>query len=406
MGTLVRRLVYLVVIPAVAGTIAWAMWPRPVSVDTAEIVRQPLEVTVEDEGVTRIREVYTVSAPISGKVTRAPREVGDAVTAGTTVVAEIMPTDPTFLDARSRRVAEAAVEAARAAVQLAAAEVKEATTQLDFARSDLSRAARLAERKTISVRTLEKAEVDVTTAEAKVASAKASLEVRRRELESARAQLIQPGAEEELGAGCCVNVPAPVSGRVLKLITESETVVTAGTGLLEIGDPHDLEIVVDLLSRDAVRVTPGAEAQIVNWGGPKPLKAVVKRVDPAAFTKISALGIEEQRVKTILDLTSPEEDWASLGHAFRVVARIVVWRDEDAVTVPLAALFRRGEDWAVFKAVDGTATLQKVEIGERNLSLAEVKAGLEPGDTVIVHPSDKVADGVAIEDRGMLETEE
>ena len=396
MGTFLRRLVYFVVLAAVAAAATWALWPKPVSVDTAVIRRAPLEVTVEDEGVTRIREVYTVSAPISGKVTRAPREIGDEVVADKTVVAEIAPTDPTFLDVRSRRIAEFAVSAAEAAVRLAEAEVMQSETRLDFARSDLDRAKKLAARKTISRRSLEKASVDVTTADAALASAMASLEVKKRELESARAQLIQPGVKTERSEGCCVRVLAPVDGRVLRIITESETVVQAGTGLLEIGDPSDLEIVVDLLSRDAVRVRRGARAVIDNWGG-APLDATVLRVDPAAFTKVSALGIEEQRVKTILKLNSPKNEWKMLGHAFRVVARVIVWKREDAVTVPLSALFRNGGDWAVFAVEDSTVRRRKVEIGERNLHDAEVVAGLQPGDRVIVHPSDQVADGVEIE---------
>jgi len=398
MGTFLRRLIYLIVAAGVIAAAAWALWPKPVSVDVAEITRGPLEVTVEDEGVTRIREVYTVSSTLSGKVTRSPRKTGDAVIANETIVAEIAPTEPTFLDVRSRRVAEFVVRAAEAAVRLAEAEVAQNQTQLDFARSDLDRATQLAARKTISQRALEKASVDVTTAEAALQSAKASLEVRRRELEAARAQLIQPGAEAEKPANCCVQVLAPVSGRVLKVITESETVVQAGTALLEIGDPTDLEVVVDLLSRDAVRVRPGAKAVIDNWGG-KPLNATVERIDPAAFTKVSALGIEEQRVKTILKIDSPKNEWTELGHEFRIVARITVWQDDNAVMVPLAALFREGDDWAVFK-IDGTAArLQKVGIGERNLHVAEVIEGLAPGDRVILHPSDTVSDGVEIVER-------
>lgn len=396
MATFLRRLFYFLALAAIAAAITWALWPQPVAVDSAVIGRAPMEVTVEDEGVTRIREVYTVSAPVAGEVGRSPRDVGDEVMANKTVVAVIEPTVPTFLDARSQRAAEAAIRAAEAGIQLAEAQIRQSQTQLDFAKSDLERATQLAERKTISLRTLEKARVDVATAEANLASARATREVRLRELEQARAQLIQPGDKRERSASCCVQVMAPVNGRVLKIITESETVVAAGTSLLEIGDPGDLEIVVDLLSRDAVRVRPGAVARIDSWGGDTVLEATVKRVDPSAFTKVSALGIEEQRVKTVLELKSDHELWRELGHDFRVVAHIVVWRDEDAVVVPLSALFRSGTDWAVFTIVEGTARLKKVEIGERNLHVAQLLGGIEPGDEVILHPSDTVSDGVAV----------
>ncbi|MCC2110981.1 MAG: HlyD family efflux transporter periplasmic adaptor subunit [Hyphomicrobiales bacterium] len=372
------------------------MWPKPVFVDIAEIGRETLEVTVEDEGVTRIRDVYTVSAPVPGKVLRSPREIGDTVIADETLVAVIEPTDPTFLDARSQRVAEAAVSAAEAAVNLAAAQVREANSQLDFAKSDLERAERLADRKTISERSLEKARLDVATAEANLARAIATEEVRKRELESARAQLIQPGETSTTSASCCVQVRAPVNGRVLTIMNESEQVVQAGTPLIEIGDPADLEIVVDLLSRDAVRVAVDAPARIDGWGGGLELKGIVTRIDPAAFTKVSALGIEEQRVKTVLKITSPHAEWKTLGHGFRVVARIVVARAENTLAVPLAALFRQGEDWAVFRVIAGRAVLTPVEIGERNLHIAEVKSGLAEGDRVILHPSDSIGEDVEV----------
>ena len=398
-GKILKHMFLVLLVAALAGAAAWAMWPRPVAVDVAEIGRTRLEVTVEDEGTTRIRDVYTVSAPVPGKVLRSPREVGDAVTAGETLVAVIEPTDPAILDVRSRKVAEAAVRAAEAAVNLAAARVREARSQLDFAKGDLARAERLAARKTISQRALEKARLDVVSAEANLASAIATEEVRKRELEQARAQLIEPGQEESERADCCVEVRAPVSGRVLKIINESEQVVQAGTPLIEIGDPRDLEVVVELLSRDAVRARVGAPARIDGWGGDRTLQARVSRIEPAAFTKVSALGIEEQRVRTVLEFTSPQAEWESLGHGFRVVARIVVHRAENVLVVPLSALFRHGDDWAVFKVVNGRARLTPITIGERNLHMAEIIGGLHAEDRVIVHPSDEIGDGTAIVER-------
>jgi HlyD family secretion protein len=397
-GKIGRRIIAALAGLGVAILVAWALWPQPVPVDMAAIATGPLEVTVEDEGITRIREVYTVSAPIGGKLLRSPREVGDNVVADETLVAAIEPTDPTFLDVRSQRVNQAAVHAAQAAVDLAEAQIKQAKAQLEFARNDLGRAERLAASKTISDRALEKAKLDVDSAESAVASAVATLEVRRRELESARAHMIQPGQPTVRSAGCCVEVRSPIDGRVLKIIAESEQVVQAGAPLLEIGNPHDLEIVVDFLSRDAVRIKPGQPARIESWGGETVLNARVKRIEPTGFTKVSALGIEEQRVKVILDFTGPESEWRELGHGYRIIARVVVWHGEGTL-VPLGALFRQGESWAVFVVEHGRAQRRLVKIGERNLHAAHVVDGLKPGEQVVLHPSDRVADGVRVEAR-------
>jgi HlyD family secretion protein len=401
-GKAVRRSIVVLVGLGIAALIVWALLPQPVPVDMATIKRGSLEVTVEDEGVTRIREVYTVSAPIGGKMQRAPREVGDEVVANKTLVAAIEPTAPEFLDVRSQRVNQAAVHAAQAAVDFAEANIKQAKSQLEFARNDLTRAEKLAASKTISDRALEKAKLDVDSGEAAVASAVATLEVRRRELESAKARLIQPGDvnRDASSANCCVQVYSPVDGRVLKVITKSEQVVHAGAPLLDIGDPRDLEIVVDFLSRDAVRITPDAPARIESWGGDTILAAKVRRIEPTGFTKVSALGIEEQRVKVILDFTGPPAEWQQLGHAFRVIARVVIWHSDDVLQVALGALFREGDNWAVFVVADGRAERRLVTIGERNVHAARVLKGLNAGDRVVLHPSDRVHDGGRVEPRG------
>ena len=277
--------------------------------------------------------------------------------------------------------------------------MNESRSQLQFAQSELNRAEELAARQAVSMRALEKARIDVSIAQAAVASARATVEVRRRELQSAEARLLQPTDQVAREAACCIQIRAPIDGRILRIIAESEQVVQASAPLLEIGDPRNLELVVDLLSRDAVRISEGAAARIEAWGENKALNARVRRIEPAGFTKVSALGIEEQRVRVILDFTDEPDEWGRLGHAFRIVARIVVWRSEDELLVPLGALFRRGEDWTVFIVEDGRAMSRKIEIGQRNVRAAQVLSGLKEGEQVVLHPSDQIEDGVAVAPR-------
>lgn len=400
-ATWIKRILLIAFAGLAIAAFVYALTPNPVLIDTAIIERGPLKVTVDEEGETRIQEIYVVSAPITGKVLRSPMEVGDVVKKDKTLVAVIQPSDPEFLDVRKRRELQAAVAAAEAAVSLTEAQIQRAESELSFAMSDLKRTRELAERDTVSKRTLEKAEMDVAVMQAELARARANLQLRVRELESAKARLIGPEdielSQEE--KGCCVQVHAPIDGRVLQIDKESEQIVNAGEPLLRIGDPKDLEIVTDLLSTDAVKVKEGAEAWIEGWGGAKPLKAHVRRIDPAGFTKVSALGIEEQRVNTILDFKAPKEELPPLGHDFRVFVRITVWSSDDVAKVPLGALFRQGSDWAVFTVADGVAHLQLVKIGHRNTQSAEITEGLEPGARVILHPSDRISDGIKVEQR-------
>lgn len=390
---MLRRLFTILILLAVLAALAWAFWPRPIPVETAEIGRHDIRVTVEEEGKSRIREVFTVSSPISGQVLRTNLHAGDEVVKDETVIASIRPAAPGLLDARLKRVAEAAAASARASVGLAEAEVKQAEAQLTFLKTELARAERLSRQGTISERALDKARLDVDTAAATLDSAKASLTVRQRELQRAEAALIETGASE---GPCCTEIKAPETGRILRVLAESEQVVQAGTPLIEIGDPTDIEIVTDVLSRDAVQIAPGAEAVIDNWGGP-PLRAKVRRVEPSAVTKVSALGIEEQRVSVILDLEGSEPESAALGNGFRVVARITLWEGKDLLAVPVAALFRQGGDWAAYAVVGGKAVLRKLDLGARNDVWAEVKGGLAAGEQVILHPSDQMTDGLGVE---------
>lgn len=398
-----RRLAMSTIGLGLAAALAYAFRPQPVPVDFAEVTRGTLTVTVDDEGRTRVREKYVVSAPVAGRVKRIEIDPGDWVVAGETVLTNIQPTEPAFLDLRSETRARAAVKAAEAALALARAEVTRAEAELDFARSEWTRAKSLADRGTISASALDRAALEVRTREAALATAKASLRVRKFELETAKAALITPGDEKVAaaggGEGCCVPVRAPVSGRVLRVLHQSESVVAAGTPLMVIGDPRDLEVVVELLSTDAVRIAEGAEAVIEGWGGAAPLAGRVRRIEPYGFTKVSALGIEEQRVNVVIDFVDPPERWRPLGHGYRVDVRIVTWRGDDVLKVPTSALFRDRDEWVVFALAKGRAALRRVRIGHANDREAELLEGLDEGALVVLHPSDRIKDGTLIVSR-------
>jgi HlyD family secretion protein len=367
-----------------------------------------MEVTVDDDGKTNVRHIYTVFAPIAGKVLRISqrpgdpgpsRHVGELVTADT-VVAVMQPTTPAFIDFRSREEAEAAVAAAEAAVKYAESEVHRLEAAVTFYRTEFDRAQSLVRTQSASVQSLDKAKFDAETNEAALTSAKAQVDVWQSVRTSLAARLIEPSAAPTVPTNptCCIDVRAPVTGRVLKVNQESEGVVQPGSPLIEIGDPIDLEVVADLLSSDAVQIIPGASVRIDGWGGP-PISARVTRIDPAGFLKVSALGIEEQRVRVTIDLADPPEVWARLGHDFRVVVHVTVWKTDDALTVPLGALFRKGDDWAVFTLRSGRAHTTVVQVGHRNARSAEVLSGLSKEDEIVLHPSDRISDGVRVSQR-------
>jgi len=383
----------------VAGLV-YAFRPQPVLVDLAEARRAPLRVTVDEEGETRVRDVFVLSAPVSGRMKRVELDAGEAVEASTTVVAEIEPSDPTLLDARSETEAQAAVRAAEAALDTARAQVEQAEAELDFARTELERQQSLSERGIASARDLDAARREFRSLRAALATARAALQERSFQLDRARARLVSPVEAADPEGQCeCIAIRAPVSGVVLRVVRESAGVVAAGEPLVEIGDPEELEIVVDLLSADAVKVEPGMRVIIEGWGGETPLEGRVRRVEPFGFTKVSALGIEEQRVNVIVDFADPAERWRRLGHGYRVEARIVLWEGEDVLSLPVSSFFRHGDRQAVFVVEDGVARLREVERGHQTGLRAEVAAGLEAGETVVLYPDERVDDGVRVAER-------
>lgn len=399
-----RLLFWVLLIGVVIVALFWALRPQPVLVDLAMVELGPVQVTVDEEGRTRVRDLYVVSTPVEGRVRRIEAEVGDHVLGGETVLASIEPSDPSFLDVRTRRQLENEIAAAHARLALARAEIDRVEAELYYARSDLSRAHRLVISDTVAAAVVEKRETEVRKLEASLVEAQAQLEVWRAELAAAESRLIEPSdvINSRSSATCCVAIRAPVDGRVLARLQESEAVVSAGTPLIEIGNPRDLEVVVDVLSRDAVRITEGDPVRIEGWGGDGAIAATVARIEPKAFTEISALGIEEQRVNIRIDFADPIENWGALGDGFRVEARIVVWQADAILRLPLAALFRHGEDWAVYVADEDRARLRLIDIAQRNDHHAVVIHGLEADERVVLYPDERIANGTRIKQRDAI----
>ena len=388
----------------VAGLV-WALWPQPQPVDLAQVTRGPLQVEILAEGATRVRDPYAITAPITGYAHRAPVAEGDAVIQGETVVAFISPPDPALMDSRSRAQAEAAVTEAQAAVEFAETSLRQAESGLAHAVQQLERGQALADRGTIPVRMLEDLQATHDSAEQAAHAARAQLDLSRATLVRAQAQLLGPTGlydPERDPTECCLRIVAPRSGVVLSLIDRNARLVQAGSPLLTIGDLDEMEIVIDLLSSDAVRVPEAARALIEGWGGEAVLEARLRRVEPAAFTRVSALGIEEQRVRLRFDLLSPRAERSGLGEGFRVRARVILWHGESVLQVPRAALFREAGDWAVFVNEAGRAQRRVVGIGRQSADMAEVIDGLEEGAEVVLFPPSSLGEGAAITDRAVL----
>jgi HlyD family secretion protein len=381
----------------VAGLI-YGFMPRPLAVDLAEVIRGPLTVTIVEEGRTRVIDRFVLSAPVAGFARRVELDVGDPIFRGDRVLI-LEPLRSDVLDPRRRAEAEARVAAARAALHGAEQKVAAAAADAEFTAAELARKERLRAERTISEDELDRARASARAAAATLRSAEFAVDVARYDLEAAETALEYSAA---LGAGDApetVSVIAPVSGRVLRLVRESEGVVAAGEPLVEIGDPRALEVAVDVLSADAVRLAPGTRVRLLRWGGAGALDAVVRVVEPTGFTKISALGVEEQRVWVICDIVSPANEWERLGDGYRVEAEFILWQDDNVLKIPSSAMFRTGDGWAVYVLRDGRARLRSVEAGRQAGLETQILAGLEAGEQVITHPGDQVADGRRIRPR-------
>jgi HlyD family secretion protein len=378
---------------ALVGGAAAAMRPRPIDVDVARVTRGPLDQKVIDDGRARVRERYTVSAPVAGTLGRIDLHEGDAVEPGT-VLARLLPPPTPLLDPAARHVAEQRLASTLDVRRQAAATVSRAETAAEQARRDLAKVEALVKQGSVAPAQLDQATTDARMREAELASAHFAEKVADHDIEQAKAALdrFTPGARPSEQ----FDVTSPVHGQVLHVLRKSEGVVEAGAALLEIGDPAALELCVDVLSQDAVAVRPGMPARVVHWGSDPTLTAKVRRVEPAAFTRTSALGVDEQRVNVLLDPEGPPDLWRPLGDGFAVEVEITVWSKPDALQVPTSALLRAGAGWAVFAVADGKAVLRPVEVGHRGVLQTEVVSGLQADDVVIIHPGASVHAGARV----------
>jgi HlyD family secretion protein len=390
-----RWILVFVFLGAVASAIGYAFLPRPVPVEIAKVVRGRLAVTVQEEGKTRVTDRFTVSAPLAGIARRVALEVGDRVSRGQALT-EIDPAPPPILDLRRKEAAKARVDAAEASLESTKEQLRVAGAKEEYARSAFGRTAKLHESGFASRDAWEAAESEAKQALAALRSSESAVRVARSELEAARAELLSATPSAPPKSRERVAVRAPVEGNVLAVLHKSEGVVREGEPLLTIGDPRSLEVEVDVLSADAVRIRPGSRVLFTRWGGEPALEGKVRTVEPAGFTKVSALGVEEQRVLVIADIVSPREKWARLGDGYRLEASFLIWEGEGILQVPSAALFRHGEGWAAFAADGGRARLRPVQVGQRSGQSVQILSGISEGASVLVHPSEEIRDGVRI----------
>jgi HlyD family secretion protein len=387
----------------VVGALVVAMLPRPVEVDTAVVDRGHLAVTLDHEGRTRVHDRYIVSAPLAGRVLRIELRPGDPVRAGDTVLATLVPAEPALLDARSLAEGESRVRAAEAALARVRAEQELAQVAARFAESESRRIRALADQGVASAQQRDSAEAEARARARALDAAVAAVDLAVRDVETARAALVQPARTirwDSASGQRVLSLRSPIDGVVLQRFQESEAAVSQGQPLVEVADLSTIEVIADFLSADAVRIRAGMPVLIEQWGGGTALNGRVARVEPSGFLKISALGVEEQRVWVVIAFDDPRGAWEALGDGYRLETRVIVWERADILRVPTSSIFREGADWAAFVVESGRARARRLRIGERNGTAAEVVEGLKAGDRVVVHPSDRVADGVRVAERG------
>lgn len=392
-----RNIAIIILLMAVAGAVVYGFMPRAVAVDTAVVKRGPLTVSVDEEGKTRVIDRFVVSSPVAGFARRIEFDVGDPVKKGQTLVL-LEPRRSEVLDPRSKAEAEARVKAARAALSAAKENARVAKADADYSAGELKRIERLHNDGYATQERLDRTVAEAGRTSAALRSAEFNVKVASFELDAARTALKYSGAVRPEANGP-VAITSPVGGHVLRVVRKSEGVVATGTELIEIGDPRALEVEVDVLSADAIRIRPGTRVVFTRWGGDEPLEGRVRLVEPAGFTKVSALGVEEQRVLVIVEITSPPKLWERLGDGYRVEASFILWEGADVLQVPTSALFRYKEGWAVFVKEGHRARRRTVEIGHRNGLLGEVLKGATEGEFVITHPDDSIDDGTKVRPR-------
>jgi HlyD family secretion protein len=390
-----RRILVITVIAAIVLAVVYGFMPKPVPVDAVPAKKGPLRMTVDEEGKTRVRDRFVISAPVAGYLRRVELNVGDSVARGQ-VVAELEPLRSTVLDPRSRAEALAALAAAQAALNAANENARSADAAADYAQKNRERQKALHSSGYVAKDTLDQADADAKRTEANRLAAHAAVLAARADVERAQSTLGHSAAEGAADRSRVVAVRAPVDGSILRVHHESEGVVNAGEPLIDIGDPRKLEIKVEVLSADAVNIRTGSTVFFERWGGDFPLTGTVRIVEPEAFTKVSSLGVEEQRVLVIADITSLPDEWKLLGDGYRVEASFVIWEGKDVLQVPASALFRKGEGWVVFVIERSRARIRSVKVGHRNGLIAEIMEGLSEQDRVISHPDDRIRDGVRV----------
>lgn len=381
----------------VVAMLTYGFWPKPISVDTGLVERKGMELTIEEEGKTRVKDKYIISAPVAGMLQRIGFETGDYIRAGTTV-ARIKPSAPNLLDERQFAISNARLNAAQAALDQAKENLRLAAEEAAYNEKELIRIEQLHKNGIGSDQDLDRAKLANQRAQANKKSAEFGVKIAEHELESAKAS-VQWAQQSQTTTDDILEIQSPVDGYLLEVPNKSERPVLTGEALMQVGDLKSLEIKVDVLSSDAVQIHPSTKVRIKRWGGDCILEGSVRIIEPAGYTKISALGVEEQRVPVIIDITSKEEDWDRLGDSYRIVAEFIIWQGENVLQVPTSALFRSGDEWALFTLEGGKAHRKTVKVGHQSGLNAEILDGLDEGETVLTHPDERIEDGVRVTPR-------